>query len=119
MKRCVCAVIFFIAMIGARAEAQIDFGTVIVAGVSQNRVVLAASTRSASQNGHDSCKVAVLGGKLLFGAAGVVADTAASLPAAWAFDAMGVAKASFADAPKTMQACAALELLSLRSKESS
>jgi hypothetical protein len=107
MKRCVCAVIFFISLIGARAEAQIDFGTVIVAGVSQNRVVLAASTRSGSQDSSGSCKVAVVGGKLLFGAAGVVADTASTLPAVWAFDATGTANTSFADAPKRMVACAA------------
>jgi hypothetical protein len=107
MKRCTCAVLFCFAIFGRRAEAQIDFGTVIVVGVSQDKVVIAADTRSASQDSHGRCKVAVLGGKLLYGAAGVVADTASALPNAWVFDAMGVAKTSFDGAPKRMQACAA------------
>lgn len=108
MRRCACAVILFIAIIGGRAaEAQIDFGTVIVAGVSQNKVVIAADTRSASQDSHGRCKVAALGGKILYGAAGVVADTAAGLPNAWIFDALGVAKTSFEGAPKRTQACTA------------
>ena len=107
MKRCVCAVIFCIAIIGGRAEAQIDFGTVIVVGVSQNKVVIATDSHSATQDNHGRCKVAVLGGKVLYGAAGVVADTVAGLPNAWIFDALGVAKTSFEGAPKRMQACAA------------
>jgi len=107
MKRSVCAVIFCVALIGGHVEAQIDFGTVIVAGVSQNKVVIAADTHSASKDGHDRCKLAVLGGKLLYGAAGVVADTDSALPNAWAFDGLGAAKASFDDPPKSIQACAA------------
>jgi hypothetical protein len=94
---------FFAAIISGSAEAQIDFGTVIVVGVSQNKVVVAADSHSTSQGGR--CKVAVLGGKVLYGAAGVAAETAPALPNAWTVDAMSVAKTSFDGAPKRMQAC--------------
>lgn len=107
MKRCVCAVLWLVVTLGGRAEAQIDFGSVIVIGVSQNKVVVAADTHSASQDSRGRCKIAVLGGKLLFGSAGVVADSATALPNVWVFDSTGAAKTAFAGAPRKMQACAA------------
>jgi len=107
MKWCACAVVFLAAISSGLAEAQIDFATVIVVGVSENRVVVAANAGSGSQNGHDRCKVTLLDGKVLYGAAGVVADTAPAIPGQWTIDATSAANASLADAPKRMQACAA------------
>lgn len=107
MKWCACAVIFFAAISSGRAEAQIDFGTVIVVGISQDRVVVATNTGPVSQDGHGRCKLSVLDGKVLYGATGVVADTATAMPNVWTIDAASVAKTAFEDAPKTMQACAA------------
>ena len=107
MKWCACAVIFLAAISSGLAEAQIDFDTVIVVGVSQDRVVVAANAGSAFQGSHGGCKVAMLGGKVLYGAAGVVADTSPAVPNVWTIDAMSTANASFEGAPKRMQACAA------------
>jgi hypothetical protein len=107
MKWYACAVIFLAAISSGLAEAQIDFGTVIVVGVSQDRVVVATNTGPVSQDGHGSCKVTVLGGKVFYAATGVVADTASAIPNAWTIDATSAAKASFEAAPQTMQACAA------------
>ena len=106
MKWCACAVILLAALSSGRAEAQIDFGTAIVVGVSQDRVVVAANTGPVAQDGRGSCKVTILGGKVLYGAAGVVADTASAIPNTWAIDASSAAKASFEAAPQRMQACA-------------
>ena len=107
MKCCAWAVIFLAAISSGRAEAQIDFGTVIVVGVSQNRIVVAANAGSASPDTHNSCKVAMLGGKVLYGAAGVLADAAPAVANMWTIDAHGAANAAYEGTPKRMQACAA------------
>jgi len=92
------------------AESQINSGTVVVVGISKDKIIMAAESRGfggkdalGNKIYHDGiCKLAALNGKILYGATGLIADYSEVLPPELHVDAMVAARKAFGEAPKRM-----------------
>lgn len=110
MKRCSVLIALRVAF-NLNALGQVDYGTVIIVGVSKDKVIIAADSRDL--HGKDAlgrevyddrqCKLAALGGKVLYGATGLVVDYAQVLPHGLHVDAKEEARKAFLIAPKRMK----------------
>jgi len=77
---------------------QVNSGTIVLVGISKDRVLIAADSRGTSGKGvfrDDVCKIAVLGNRLIFAAFGLIADSSNKLPEFDSFDAFEEAKTTF------------------------
>jgi hypothetical protein len=93
------------------AKGQIDSGTVVVVGVSKDKVVMAADSRTLG--GRDAsgneiyydrqCKLAALGGKVLYATSGLIAEYSKVLPDGLQVDALDHAREAVLAGPATRQ----------------
>lgn len=85
------------------AFAQINLGTVVVIGMSKDKVIIAADSRGTNGDGsHDDnqCKITALNDKIIFAAAGLVSDQSPIVPEVFRFDARAAAQKTVDDLRK-------------------
>lgn len=101
----------FWGIVVANANAQINSGTVIIVGVSKDKVIVAADSRvmhGRDDNGNyihqdGYCKIATPEHKFVYGATGLVGYISDITPRRWRVDAMDDARSALRDAPMRLE----------------